>query len=115
MQRHPITGTAQIISVETHLLPYRVGEQTHVDERPDLPWAISCIARIRFTIGELTVSKRITQKITFPGHERPADADIEASRLGVLQSTREQIMRHGFDPGQLDAELNEHAPFEGRF
>lgn len=103
-RRHPITGTAQVGEVFVRLF------EPYTDPHPDanmLPWAVGAMCRIKFTIGELTTTKRMSQKYTWrtPGgwarEAPPTKAEIRDATYVVLDNLREQITRHGFDPGPL--------------
>jgi hypothetical protein len=111
-ERWPITGTAQVGPIELRLFPYEQF-QTAVDDYDEKPWAVGALCRIKFTIGELTTTKRMTQRFSWHDqrgwarHTRPSDTEIAVAADTVLRNLRDQISRHGFDPGELTATLKD--------
>lgn len=65
------------------------------------PWAWSAACVVEFTIGELRRSKKVRTKHTFPGEDRPSDADLAVGRAAVLADLNRQLARHGFAPPEL--------------
>ena len=112
-KRHRVTGTAQVGPVEVRLFPSR-HEFIPPDNGEDIPWAVGALVRVKFTIGELTTTKRMTQKFVWrdllgwPRMNRPTDFEIETARATVLSNLRTEICRMGFDPGELSGELIEN-------
>lgn len=102
--KEPVTAT--VGPVYLRLFPYSEA-QTAVDEWDERPWAWGAMCRVKFRIGELTTSKRVSQRYAYmpkgwASRERPSDADLAAGRETVLDNLRIQLARHGFDPPEFD-------------
>lgn len=104
----PVTApvTATVGTVHLRLFPYAAW-QTAVDDYDSRPWAWGAMVRVRFRIGELVVTKRVTRRHSWwaggwPRAERPSDAEIAEGRAAVLEALRVQVRRLGFEPPEFD-------------
>lgn len=97
--------TATVGPVYLRLFPYSEA-QTAVDEWDERPWAWGAMCRVKFRIGELTTSKRVSQRFAYmpngsPGRKRPSNYELDVGRRTVLDNLRTQLARHGFEPPEF--------------
>lgn len=71
------------------------------------PWKWWAMVRLKFTIGELTTTKKVVQSyawltpLGYPRCVQPSDAELAEGRETVLENLRRQVARHGFEPPEF--------------
>lgn len=109
VKRSPVPVTASVTAtvgpVHLRLFPATRREADYMD----LPWAWCAVCMVKFQIGELVTSKRVRTRIAFwgsnpsgPQQERPSDSSLAAGRQEVLAALRDLLVRHGFEPPELE-------------